>query len=194
MKKPPKKIEKSNGGYSLTDKRVDKLILKRGIKNYEVFYSPIMVLGMFWSMIFAMFFPFILIFIYNHFSIQRDFIYIFIYLTITYFLIGIFNRSFAITDEEFLVINSHFPFWKIQSFKFEDITEVKISSDWKLKILFFLGIFHGNYVQLKTKKKEKRYYCLFLDVDCHDENWTDRTLDNLKGSLKLKGVNAKLDF
>ena len=194
MKKRPRKIKKSIDGFSLTDKRVDKLISKKGFKEYEVFYSPIKVWFSFWSLLFAIYFPFILTVFYEHFSFQSTLIYISIYLTVTYFFVGILNRSFAITDKKFLVINSHFPLWRVQSFNFDEITDIKISSDWKLKILILLGLFNSNYVQITVNNRKYKFYCLFLNVDYHDENWTDKTLDSLKTSLKLKGLNAKLEI
>ena len=71
----------------------------------------------------------------------------------------------------------------------EEITEIKISSDWKLKFLLFFGLFYNNYVQVKTKNNEKKFYCLFLDVDCHDENWTEKTLDDLEEQVRASGVD-----
>ena len=186
-------------GFSLElgDKRVDKIISNKGFKKSEISYSPISVWFTFSVTLSVIAIPMTIEILYNYFvkfSFQKGMLLIFIYLLLCYLLIIIFNRSFAITEKEFLVINSHFPFGTLQTFKLEEISEIKISSDWKLKTLIIFGLFYCNYVQIKIRNQEKRFYCLFLDVDCHDENWTERTLDDLERSLKLKGVNVKMDI
>ena len=92
-----------------------------------------------------------------------------------------------------MVINSHFPFQNIQIFPLHEIKNIKISSDWRMRIFLMFGGFHSNYIQIETMSQKKKYYCLFLDFDCHDENWTDSNLDDLEQDLKIREVQAELE-
>ncbi|MEL6943496.1 MAG: hypothetical protein AAFO82_12570 [Bacteroidota bacterium] len=184
-------------GFSLElgDKRVNKIILNKGFKESEIFYSPISVWFTFWILLSVITIPMALEFLFHYFSefsFPRGMLFIGIYILLCYVIIVILNRSFAITEKEFLIINSHFPLQTLQSFEFEEIEEIKISSDWKLKFMIIFGLFYTNYVQVKTKDGRKRFYCLFLDFDCYDENWTEKTLDDLYKDLCLKGLNVNM--
>ena len=186
-------------GFSLElgDRRVDKIISKNGFKKSEIFYIPVSVWFIYWIMLSIVSVPMTLEVLFNYFSkfsFQRALLFALIYVFTCCLIVIFLNRSFAIADKEFLVINSHFPFGSLKRFKFEEISEIKISSDWKLKILIIFGLFYSNYVQVKIKNQKKKFYCLFLDVDCHDENWTEKTLDDLERSLKLKDVNVKMEI
>jgi len=181
----------------MLDRKVDNIIYKAGFKNCEIFYSPIGVWLAGWIILFVLGGFSIVDILNNYFSdfLSRKVItWLLIYAGICYLIIVLFNRSFALTDKELLVVNSHFPFRKIDRFNLKGITEVKISTDRRLKYLMIFGLFHSHYIEVKTKFQKKRFYCLFLDFDCHDENWTEKNLDDLEDSLKLKGVNTKLLF
>lgn len=183
-------------GFSLDleDKRVDKILLDRGFKESEIYYSPMKVLLVFWIMMVSIMIPLFFEILFHYFTTAL--IIFFTYLMFCYLYIGIFNRSFALTDKEFLVINSHFPFDGLRSFRYEDISELRISSGWELifPMIFISLNFRTNYVQIKTTNHKKKFYCLFLDVDCFDENWTKRNLDDLHGSLRQKGINVIMEI
>ena len=178
----------------LVDKNVDKILLNSGYEKPEIFYSPITSLIAFWGMLISMILlPLTLLIIDILFSKPSIFIAVLLYMIIGYLVVSILNRSFAITDKELLVINSHFPFCGIESYKLEEISDIKISSSWALRLLIIFG-FGNNYIKVKTKNQEKKFYCLFLEVDCYDENWTEKTLDDLENALKLKRINVKLEI
>jgi len=176
---------------------VEKILLKNGFPRSEIFHSPIWIWWMFWIVIFSMGLSFwfaLLRYFISLFSFETVIIYVIGYVVISYLIIKFLNRSFAITDGKILIVNSHPPFREFEYFNFNQIQKVKISSDWRLKILIIFGIFHTNYIQIETKFQKKRFYCLFLDVDCYDENFTEKTLDDLATSLKSKGVIVNLEI
>lgn len=180
---------------SLRDKRVDKILLNMGYEKCEIFYSPIQVWLVSWVLLLLtvpILFFYTLLNLPSFLASPKEILSVLAYGTTGYLVISLLNRSFAITDDEFLVIDSHFPFCGVKRFKFEEVVEIKISSDWKLWSLIIFGIMGNNYVEIKTKNQKKKFYCLFLEVDCHDENWTEKTLDTLEESLKSKGVHVKL--
>lgn len=182
----------------MSDKRVVKIISNNGIKKSEIFHSPISVWLSFWAIILLMVTPIPMIFVllYEHFlesSFQIRILVMLICLLAVYTFIAIFNRSFAITKKEFLVINSHFPFGSLKRFKLDEISDVKISSDWKLKALIIFG-FRSNYVQIRIKNQKKKFYCLFLDVDCFYEGLTEKCLDDLAKSLRRKHVVVNMEI
>ena len=176
----------------LKDKEVDKMIAKRGYQHSEIFYSPISS----WFVTFLLFGVIIVPLIFCLISyLLSGGSPIILGIVVLYFLIGytfiaLLNRSFAVTKDELLIINSHFPLQKIKPHPFREIKSVRISSNKLVYLLlpFLLG--RPNYIEVKFKNDVKRYYCLFLDVDAFDENWTEKTLDDLKISLKDKGINV----
>lgn len=183
--------------FEFTDKRVDKLIKKQGFKDSEIFYSPLNVWLALCGFLLVISIPFMLEFLFNFFSkysVLEKIIIASIYPLFCYVIVMIYNRSFAITDKELLIINSHFPFSSVKSFNLDEISEVKISHDKKLQFLLFFGFFQTNYIQVKINDQELRFYCLFLDVDCYDENFTKKTLDDLAQSLHQKMVNVSLEI
>jgi hypothetical protein len=175
-------------GFSmkLTDKRVDKILSEKGYKECEVFFSPISAWLAFFALLLSVAPPLLFLFL----SLNTV-VFFLIYVVICYSVVVLLNRSFAVCDREFLVIQSGFPFRRVQSFKFEEIDEVCISSSWKLAPLVLLGL-QNNYVEVRTGKQKERFYCLFLDGDCYYENWTEKNLDDLERLLKSKGMNVKI--
>ena len=95
-------------GFSLklSNKRVDRIISNKGFDKSEVFYSPISIWFTFWLMLSVIAIPMTIEILFNFFSkisFQQGILLISIYLLICYLLIIIFNRSFAITEKDFIV-------------------------------------------------------------------------------------------
>lgn len=103
--------------YFFKISKVDKILLKHNIDDYEVFYStqfnyyglPIILILM-WGL------PFFNIFWFR---------YLFGFYSIILFLSGnYYHSSFALTDKEFIVINPNFPFQKYSSFNLSQIQSI----------------------------------------------------------------------
>lgn len=183
--------------FELRDQFVDKLLLKKGYKEAEIFYSPIACWFVFllFTITFSIpLFIYVIYIILTEIPFTESLIYVLIYFLLGYLLIAIFNKSFAVTKNELLIINAQFPFCKIRSYQFEEIKEVRISSSPLLSKLGFIFAIKGNFLQIKTRFSKRRYYCFFLDVDCFDENWTEKTLDDLHHKLMEKKVLVKFEL
>lgn len=101
-------------------------------------------------------------------------------ISVSYLFAAFSNNSFAFTSEKLIVINPNFPFQRLISYDLKNITQIKIDKSKHLVYLSWLFcISTTNYVEVYTKKKVNRFYCSGLDVDCYDENWTEKTLDDL---------------
>ena len=49
-------------------------------------------------------------------------------------------------------------------------------------------IFKSNYIEVYFNNKKGRFYCSSLQLDSFDENWTEKTIDDLQYSLLKKGI------
>jgi hypothetical protein len=175
-------IELTGVSLKLDDKRVDKKLEKEGYEQSNIFYSPIkswlfgislialqsLVLhgGIFYLLYI---FPF----------------YTTFYLLCAYLIAAYMNNSFAIHGNKLLVVNRNFPFYKFKVYEFEDINTLRINNSLILRLpLLFVGIFGSNYVEIRTNEKTERFYCIGLDIDCYDENWTEKNLDDFHYALQ----------
>lgn len=186
----------------LKDKRIDKTLLKNGydLKKCTIFYSPIKMYFIFLLMLFFAggFYAFYAFyFLYEFVALLTSFIgviFIFLaYITISLLLVFKLNNSVVLTDDELVIINPNFPFKKISKYRFRDIIGVKIDNYKRFTFLTFIFLlFDSNFIQIKLKNQSKRYYCIFLNVDAFDENWTELTLDDLHYSLENKELNVEM--
>ncbi|MCE3228242.1 MAG: hypothetical protein K0S32_2793 [Bacteroidetes bacterium] len=162
----------------LTDKQVDKMLRAHGFSTKDVFYSPIqswiMVLIMLASaayplMIYAGWYSLLLV----------------PYAIASYFLNARNSNSFAIEDEKFIVVNGNFPFRKLLVFEKNEIKNILIDTK-KIRWQSLMIMIGGNYVKIETNSSTTMFYCVGLDLDAYDENWTEKTIDDLHHYLKQK--------
>lgn len=170
---------------NIKDKRVDKQLKKNGFDHFTLFYSPIS----FWVVILV---GIILSGAGLFYSIlASEYIILIIpYLFISYLVNAYLNNSFALTGDKLIVINPNFPFRKFKSYNRQEIKKITID---KIRMPWFLyfAAFGKNYVQIETKENASvKYYCINLEEDAYDENWTDETLDTFNSTLKDKGYPA----
>jgi hypothetical protein len=176
-------------------KKVDRILLEKGysIEECEIYYSPITS----WFVTLFMMLPFLYPFLFIDFDylflsfIYPLRIYILSYFLLGYFLIRYFNNTPVLVKNELIIINAYFPFQSFKIYQIEEIQKVKID---KLSPFFpswlFL-LFSINYVEVYVKNNKKRIYCPYLEVDCYDENWTEKTMDDFKYSLFKEGVTIE---
>ena len=165
-------------------KGVEKLLNKKGYNNYELYFSP-----------FSAWLYYLLLLSIAGFPLTS---YLFIYwdFLLAYFLFGFIisadlNHSFAITKNELIVINPNFPYKHITRYAWEDIKKIKIDrSKWYLLLwIIFSG---GNYIEIYGKNFKKRFFCVNLQIDCYDENITEKTMDDFVSALS--GRNILIEF
>jgi hypothetical protein len=49
-------------------------------------------------------------------------------------------------------------------------------------------LFSENYIEVTTRNKSQKFYCTGLELDSYDENWTEKTIEDLDSNLKEKGI------
>ena len=176
----------------LKDRTVDRILNKKGITNSRTFYSPISVWFTFWGLLASTLLVSLLSaykFIFSNIIIIGTLV--FLYFFIGYLIISALNRSFVLTEDSFLIVNSHLHEY-VKEINIKEIKEIKIDSNKWIRWIALFGLLHSNYVEVKSQIGTERYYCLFLDVDCYDENWTKETLDTLHGALANKGIKVTM--
>ncbi|MBO9699953.1 MAG: hypothetical protein J7604_07065 [Sporocytophaga sp.] len=171
----------------IKDKRVDKIAIKQGYKDYEVFYSPLSI----W-----LFFTFYILML--SLSLALAFLEYWCYwpgyLVPGYLISAYRNNSFILTEDELVVINPNFPFRNLRCYKIECIQKVKIDKNkWFYFLIMFIE-FENNYVQINSEGKRKTYYCNGLNIDAYDENFTGKTLDDFSHSLTKKNIQVDFNF
>lgn len=166
------------------DKRIDKILVQKGFVNTDIFYSPIQ------SWFLA------LLLMYGYAFLPITVILIakkFYFLIGSYFIIGLLinfylNNSFAIDNTYLHIINPNLLKGRIKSRKLSEIKNVAFRRK-KNYLLYVFGIFYCNYIEVETDQDKETYFCIWLDKDAYDENWTEKTLDDFK--TKLEEIEIK---
>lgn len=174
--------------FKIKDNRVDREIIKLGFapEACEIFYSPIAAWlwpHVMWLALFA--YPLV-----AYFPISIPILLC--WFCIGYLLAAWQNCSFALTSRQMLAINPNFPFKKRVVCDFEAITSIRIdkSPTWHWMFFPFL-IARGKFLHIQTTTKAHTCYCAELRLDVYDENFTDKSLDDLYLSLKNKGLEVE---
>lgn len=188
------------GGFTLKlkDKSVGRLINRHSLEADEVFHSPIKTWRIWWFFMIVTALP-ILALVFaaavNTYPFEL-LVLLLVLIFIGYLFTAAINRSFAFAGEELIVLKPHFPFTGLNRYKLADIDSVEINADgqWKWLIIFAV-VSSGNYVRVKMKDgSTHKHYCLFLETASHDENWTEKNLDDLATYLKGKGVQVDMNL
>ncbi len=175
-------------GFNLKEKRVDKILRAKGINDAEIYYSPITT----WLIVWLLLLPSAWWFIYLLASTVYGFLLI-PYLIISYLLNAHHNNSFAFHGDKLIVVNPNFPFRHVSTIDLMDIKLVTIDNK-KRKWLLAFVLVGENYLLIETKDSVQKFYCSGLELDGFDENWTEKTIEDLDTILKKKGIptNFKL--
>ncbi len=166
------------------DRRVDKTIQLHGYvtAESELFYSPIL-LSFFFLPVFALLlFPITVALVSNYP------IYCAIYLIISYLQAAYLNNSFVISGKKLLVVNNNSPFRRCVAYDLKQVKIIKIDRSRFLRITWFFAQFGYNYVEVITENQVARYYCVGLEQDAYDENFTEKTMDDFHAALKQNNV------
>jgi hypothetical protein len=172
------------GKMNLQDLRVDKMLKARGLDTSDIYYSPIKSWVLFMVIAMGLCYWFII-----PLALSKYYSLVLIYLAPGYLFSGYLNHSFAITEDQLHVINPNFPFRQFKSYALRDIQRITLNKS-KQKWHYLLGIIGSNYISIQTADQSIKYFCVNLDVDAFDENWTEKTMDTFYSKLKEKGLDV----
>ncbi len=173
------------------DKRVDKILVALGYDTYEIFYSPMM---------FPVIGTLLILWVGGGYAIficypqwQLFLIVILGLWSCIYYLVSACrSNNFAITSDALVIVNPNFPFKKYNIIPLESITNVNIgeyTSNWR-KLLFLL--FLNNYIDVQRGNQTTRYYCIWLEADCWEGSFNDKTIDDFASELQRRNVKTIL--
>ena len=172
------------GEMNIKDKRVDKMLATDNINNADIYYSPII----FWILSLVV----ILcggVGVIAWLALHKYYLFFLFYFSVSYFISSYLNNSFALTEKHLHVINPNIPFKKIKSYDLSNIKQITIGKT-KRKWHYVLGIFGSNYITIQTTNKSEKYFCIGLEIDAFDENWTEKTIDNFNYKLREKNIQT----
>lgn len=173
----------------LKDKRVDKMSAAKGITQGKMFYSPISM----WFTTAALFIGSLamcgLIF---GILFNKELLLLFLlYLALSFLVTSKLSHSFVITDETLIVINPNYPFRRWVVFQKKEIKKVVINHSHHGWYYLFL-VMEQNYVIIETQDTTEKYYCVGLLEDTFDENYTEKTLDDLGDALLADKIDTEV--
>lgn len=174
----------------LSDKRVDRVLLRKGYTDANIFYSPIGA----WLTLFTGFIGTALLstgFILMYYSPWL--LFLLPYLFIAYLLNAWHSCSFALVDGKCCIINPNWPFRIYREIGLHQIESVTIDERRTIWMMCFT-LFGSNYIELNTGKGTERFYCAYLQLDAYDENLTRQTMDDFKYSLESAGIAVQMNI
>ncbi|WP_442264857.1 hypothetical protein ACSIGC_10930 [Tenacibaculum sp. ZS6-P6] len=118
------------------------------------------------------------------------------YLFLGYLLTAYYSNSFVILEDKIIIINRNFPFTRFEKYNFKDLRDIEINKgkSFPMNLISWLFLDLGsNYIKLKLQNTiTRKFYCSNLDVDCYDENWTEKNLDDFYNDLKGRNVRVNM--
>lgn len=119
-----------------------------------------------------------------------------IYYVVIYFSGNYFHSSFALSDNEFIVINPNFPFNKYNSF---DIAKIQLIDIFPAKDKWYINLFNsmvGYTIILQTVDNKKYNIRCMLEInDDYSEIINPySTIDDLYYSLENRGLNVEIKY
>lgn len=181
------------GSMRLRDKRVDKILGKAGYSNAEIFYSPIKSTLVWISMLLLIGMPLVIglfIKIFSGAFLGGAFLYI----LISYLLNAFLNNSFALSDDALIVINPNFPFRQLTVIPIDQVEKIEIDKAGWMWLFLAFAVTGNNYLSVHTSRGGNVYFCVALEMDAYDENWTEKTIDDLHQCLKGKGIPVQFNL
>ena len=168
----------------LTDKRVDRMLTSRGITEAALFYSPMSICLTLLALLLTQ-----VIWIFLEFPVLRYWYLWSPYLLLSYLFNAHRNNSFAIKDNTLYIINPNFPFRHITRYE-QPVVQSIIVSSYNSSWPIWLACFTSNFVMVITNTGRKTFYCAGLVGDAFDENWTEKTTEDLEAALLNSGFNV----
>ena len=180
--------------FKIKDKRIDRAIIHLGLipDECEIYYSPIAVwlmhLGLLLTLVGLLTYPVVM-----HSPVVI--LVVLCWFCLGYLFSARLNYSFVLAPRQMLAINPNFPFKKCIVFDFEDIKSIRIARPpFGHRVLVPFMIAGGKFVQIRTSTQVHTCYCIELRLDALDENFTEKSLDDLHASLKNKGLAVEFQL
>lgn len=177
------------GTVKLRDKRIDKIARRLGYTEFEVFSSPMVTWLLVICCIALSAFPLIIDVVSNT-PVRIVFLLLLLYVCASYFAAAYANNSFVVTEHDIVVINPNPPFRQSQKFPVKDIIGMRMDSK-NQTLLSLLRVSGGNYVEIVTHAGINRFFCVCLETESFDENYTGKTMDDLYTALLQKGIKVE---
>lgn len=163
------------------------MLAKAGIFGAHTFYSPIATWVMVLFICGIQVFPLLVCFCSLYWLFSTP------YFVVAYLVNAWHNNSFAIHNEQLIVINSNIPFRKMTAYPKADIVMISLhdkAPGW-LSIFFTFEVY---YADIETATGTYRYFCSGLAADSFDENWTEETMDTFHHQLGQHGFPAAFNL
>lgn len=172
------------GQMNIKDQRIDKMLAQNGIPEAVIFYSPVQV----WLYLILMGLSTgIGIFVTALTSLWLLSL-ILVYLSVSYLLYINCSHSFALTGDTLYILNPSRPFRRFEALPLEKIHAVTLGEDkssWLRQVFIWSDV---NFLQVASDKGIAKYPCIGLELDAFDENFTAKTLDDLRYSFELRNI------
>jgi len=172
----------------LKDKRVDKMLASKNYAKAEIFCSPIST----WILLLALLIPSAAFLFFNA-LVWKYWYFTVLYFIISYLINAYLNNSFALYEDKLFIINPNFPFRRFEIIKKDDVKRITIENV-KRQWFFIFMAFGGYYLSIDVSDKTLKFHCAGLDLDSYDENWTEKTIDDLYFSLVKNEFPVKLNI
>lgn len=176
----------------LRDKRVDKIAQNLHLDHPEIYFSPFQS----WLTSLTLFFTYIqlpaFILIYQ-FDILKFFFWFFI---IAYFIVGYIvnsymSHSILMDSNSLYIINPNFIFMSIVHYPLCEITHIKLGETKHIWHHIF-GVLGSNFIEIESHSIKRKFFCVWLEIDAYDENWTEKTMDDLYYNLQKKNIDVEV--
>lgn len=173
--------------FNIRDKRVDRKLMAENIICADVYYSPIgswiLVLFLFGIAIGAFLIPIFQYF--YHLAV--------LYIIVSYLINARLSNSFVLQYDQVIVINPNVPFRQFNAIPKSSIRHIAI----KEREFNWQGLFLAigkNYLEVDTKEGVYKFPCAGLEQDSYDENWTEKTIDELYYVLQQAGYSVSYEI
>lgn len=164
------------------DRRVDKMLASGGYNTNDIYYSPISEwLAIVFFILLNICIPLVAFIATSYHSL-----WVLFYVTIAYLTIAKQNNSFALFEDQLIVINPNFPFRKLTIYENRNIHTVTMDATKFGWSMLFPGS-GGHYVLIETNDQIHKYHCSGLDLEPYEDT-SEKTIDELSERLQEKGV------
>ncbi|RYD98266.1 MAG: hypothetical protein EOP54_08200 [Sphingobacteriales bacterium] len=173
----------------LSDKRVDRILFRKGYQDANLFYSPIRV----WVTLFTGFAGIALLIGFVFLIGSPWILFLLLYLFIAYLLNARHCCSFALVEGKCCIINPNWPFRKFRVIELSQIESV-IIDERHTKWMTLFTLFGSNYIEVKTAVGIERFYSAYLELDAFDENFTKQTIEDFQYALERLEIPVQMNL
>lgn len=182
-------LSPSNIDFKMPNKAIKKILAQQQVLDAEIFASPFETWLTYTAFLLCGGIGLLPLF-YNYGSLY----FILLYALCSLLINGKLNNSFALNNQELIVINPYIPFRQVERFELNTIKQITIT---KAKLPWWRAfiIMGDHYIEIETHTRRQRFYCVNLETDAFDENFSEKTIQDLNHSLLKRHlkVNYLLD-